>query len=180
MRTEAIKTFENEEYKLVIEYTYDTENPLEYGDGSASEIFTHDEMDAYAGSIAFKLPLYRYEHSGVAYSTKPFSCRWDSGQVGFVVVTKEKINELGLEGRTQRELEKMVDDEIEVYSQWANGDVVGFTLSKKVKCDCCNHTELEVIDSCNGFYGYDYDKNGLFETIDLNKDDLNKLIKKGA
>ena len=35
------------------------------------------------------LPLYAYEHGMITVSTGPFSCPWDSGQVGFVVSTKE-------------------------------------------------------------------------------------------
>ena len=35
------------------------------------------------------LPLYKYEHGGVAYQTTPFQCRWDSGQIGFVYCAKE-------------------------------------------------------------------------------------------
>ena len=29
-------------------------------------------------------PLYLYDHSGLAISTKPFSCPWDSGQIGVI------------------------------------------------------------------------------------------------
>lgn len=36
------------------------------------------------------LPLYMYEHSGISISTSPFSCPWDSGQIGFVLVSKKK------------------------------------------------------------------------------------------
>ena len=39
--------------------------------------------------IAF--PLYLYDHSGITISTKPFGCRWDSGQVGYIYTTKKEI-----------------------------------------------------------------------------------------
>jgi len=42
---------------------------------------------------AVVLPLYLYDHSGITISTTPFSCPWDSGRVGFAVVSKEKIRE---------------------------------------------------------------------------------------
>ena len=37
------------------------------------------------------LPLFLYDHSGITISTTPFSCNWDSGQVGFIFVSKHKI-----------------------------------------------------------------------------------------
>ena len=30
------------------------------------------------------LPVYMLNHSGITISTNPFSCPWDSGQVGFI------------------------------------------------------------------------------------------------
>lgn len=41
-------------------------------------------------------PLYCYQHSGLAMSVKPFSCRWDSGQVGVIVTTDELLSEHGV------------------------------------------------------------------------------------
>jgi hypothetical protein len=32
------------------------------------------------------VPLYLYDHSGITMSTSPFSCPWDSGQVGYIWV----------------------------------------------------------------------------------------------
>ena len=39
------------------------------------------------------LPLYLYDHSGITISLTPFSCPWDSGQVGFVVVPRKAMLE---------------------------------------------------------------------------------------
>ena len=44
-------------------------------------------------SGAVVLPLYLYDHSGITMSTEPFSCPWDSGQVGYIFATEEKIRE---------------------------------------------------------------------------------------
>lgn len=35
------------------------------------------------------LPLYLYDHSGITISTGPFSCPWDSGQVGWIYAPKD-------------------------------------------------------------------------------------------
>lgn len=42
------------------------------------------------------LPVYMYDHGDLAFSTSPFACRWDSGQVGFIFATREDIKQLGI------------------------------------------------------------------------------------
>jgi len=37
------------------------------------------------------LPLYLYDHGGITMNTTGFACFWDSGQVGWIYVTKEKL-----------------------------------------------------------------------------------------
>ena len=50
-----------------------------------------DSLDKY-----IILPLYLYDHSGITMSTGPFSCPWDSGQVGWIYAPKQKfIDETG-------------------------------------------------------------------------------------
>lgn len=39
------------------------------------------------------LPLYGYEHSGQTISTGSFSCPWDSGPIGMVIMTKDMMRE---------------------------------------------------------------------------------------
>ncbi len=42
------------------------------------------------------LPLWVYEHSGITMSAgpgNPFTCKWDSGQVGWIIMTKKKAME---------------------------------------------------------------------------------------
>ena len=37
-----------------------------------------------AHDAAVILPLFLYDHSGITLQTSPFSCPWDSGQIGFI------------------------------------------------------------------------------------------------
>jgi hypothetical protein len=39
------------------------------------------------------LPLYLYDHGGITMSIGPFSCPWDSGQVGWIYAPKQKFIE---------------------------------------------------------------------------------------
>lgn len=72
------------------------------------------------------MPIYRFEHSGVAYSTSPFGDPWDSGIVGLAYAdADDAVEALGDEGRhlTRKGLELFLAHSVDDYSLWANGDV---------------------------------------------------------
>jgi len=95
------------------------------------------------------LPIYMYEHSGIALSTSAFSCKWDSGQIGYIFVSYEDIikeyGRLDIENAT-----KVLEYEVKEYSQYVNGECYGYIIYEKDK-DFQDHLE-----SCFGFIGYDY------------------------
>jgi hypothetical protein len=109
------------------------------------------------------LPLYMYDHSGISISTSPFSCRWDSGQIGFILVSKKKaLEEFGGKKVTiklQQKLEAILEAEVETYTQYVEGEVYGFQIVDE---------EGDHIDSCYGFYGRDFATNGMLDYIDHN------------
>lgn len=74
--------------------------------------------------LAVCLPIYMYDHSGISLSTKPFSCPWDSGQVGFIFVSKEKLRkEYGVKRVTASlvsKAERILIAEVEEYNQYLN------------------------------------------------------------
>ena len=107
-----------------------------------------------------QLPLYLYDHSGITMSTSEFSCPWDSGQVGFIYTTPERLKELGVDKEKAIECLQI---EVKEYDQFLTGQVYGFTLFKMVTCGDCGNTEEEHIDSCWGFYGYDHKASGLLD-----------------
>jgi hypothetical protein len=96
------------------------------------------------------LPVYMYDHSGISLSTSPFSCPWDSGQIGFIYTTRAKADEYMVEGE---EIAKCLDREVQIYSQWLSGDVWGYIVEEVKACTTCGHTEYVHVDSCWGFYG---------------------------
>jgi hypothetical protein len=101
------------------------------------------------------LPLYLYDHSGITISTSPFSCRWDSGQVGWIFVSKEVVMK---EGVDETRVEEYLKNEVKTYDQFLRGDVYGYEIVKVTTCDLgCEHEEF--IDSS---YGY-YDENDCME-----------------
>jgi hypothetical protein len=107
------------------------------------------------------LPLYMYDHSGISISTSPFSCRWDSGQIGFILVSKKKaLEEFGgkiVTAKLKERLEKILEGEVETYTQYVEGEVYGFQIVDE---------DDDIIDSCYGFYGSDFATNGMLDYID--------------
>ncbi len=103
---------------------------------------------------AVLLPLFLYDHSGITMKTTPFSCRWDSGQVGFIFVSYETLrSEYGYARITPKRVQKAKEHlrgEVETYDQFLTGDVWGFEV-----------VEDGSEDSCWGFYGGDPMTNGM-------------------
>jgi hypothetical protein len=95
------------------------------------------------------MPLFLYDHSGITISTSSFSCPWDSGQIGWIFVSKEKVKQEGLD---ESKVEDYLKGEVETYDQYLTGDVYGYRISQIDVCDKgCEHKDE--IDSCWGFYG---------------------------
>ena len=111
-----------------------------------------DEMEDYLRRhYAVVLPLYLYDHSALTISTRPFSCPWDSGQVGFIVSSRDKIlAEYGGKRLTKKTLElveQVLEGEIRTYDQYLTGDVWGYVIEDE---------EGNLVDSCWGFFGREY------------------------
>ena len=94
------------------------------------------------------LPVYRYEHSGVAYNTTGFNDPWDSGRVGFTLCTyATMLHEWGKKIVTKGVREKAracMVSELSEYSAWANGDCYAFAVLDP---------DGEELESCCGFIG---------------------------
>ena len=94
------------------------------------------------------LPIYMYDHSGVALSTTPFSCGWDSGQIGWIYISKCKaLEEYGgkiVTAKLKERLIKYLKNELKVYDYYLNGEVYGYVIEDE---------NGEEVDSCTGYYG---------------------------
>jgi hypothetical protein len=97
------------------------------------------------------LPLYLYDHSGITISTSPFSCRWDSGQIGFVIATRKQKELLyGKKRLLTAKLEEYVKQEVAEYDRYLRGEGYGVCVFKTEKCEK-GHIHEEEIHSCWGF-----------------------------
>lgn len=108
------------------------------------------------------LPLYLYDHGGITISTSDFNDHWDSGQVGYIIATKQNLKDMGWKKTpSKKEITKMLQSEVRTYDQYLRGNVFGFIEYKIDKCDK-DFEHKENINSCWGFLG-DLDENGIFD-----------------
>jgi hypothetical protein len=120
------------------------------------------------------LPLYLYDHSGITISTSPFSCRWDSGQIGFIFIDREKKNKLmGKKRLSKEEAIKALETEVKIYDQYLTGAVYRFTIAKLETCNL-GHEHKIIEESCGGFYGDDIKENGILDH--LSKEDREAVL----
>lgn len=141
--------------------------------GSREWLRAQREVDNYAearvdrvlAQHTIELPLYLYDHSGITMSTGSFSCPWDSGQVGFIYIDREKITkEYGwkvLTAKRREKIEEYLRNEVKTYDDYLTGNVYGFVVEQ-----LDNETgEWEQTDSCWGFFGDDPVESGLCDSI---------------
>lgn len=82
--------------------------------------------------------LNAYIHGGVALSLGTFSCPWDSGQVGYVLVRRLSC------WKKRDKAEAAALSLVEEWNQYLSGDVWGYVVED---------THGNQLDSCWGFYG---------------------------
>src|SRR5581483_3570876 len=96
----------------------------------------------------FALPVFAYEHGGITISTREFTDRWDSGQIGIIYVSYDKIKaEFSVKHVTKKTLKRVAEilmAEVKEYDDYLTGNVWGY----RVKND-----DDDILDSCGGFYG---------------------------
>ena len=186
---------ENEKYKLEI---FDDLNPCSprefdnlgtmvcfhrrYNLGDETELKSSDfssweELENYLykeEDALIAIPVFMYDHSGLWINTTGFSCPWDSGQVGYIYISKEKVRREYSCKRISKKLKEMIREmlcsEVDLYNDYLSGNVYGFTLTDK--------ENAEEIDSSCGFYGTDYIENGIFDYVSsyFTKAELEALV----
>lgn len=80
-------------------------------------------MDAMREEGYYVIPVYALHHGVSHYSTHDFHDPWDSGVAGIAFCKKQK----GLPDNDDY-LRTIIDQEIEVYDAWVNGEIYGIDL----------------------------------------------------
>lgn len=116
------------------------------------------------------LPLYIYEHSGITISTTPFSCPYDSGQFGFITVSKEKLRkEFGCKRITKKTInqaKEILNNEVISYDHYLTGNQYSYVIEN----------DLEEDGYHGPFHGSDLYTNGMMDDVPLDiKEELISL-----
>lgn len=158
--------YSKDKWELKIEYDEFSESPRDWDNlgmicvskrcrytndesGLADELTWSDrkaDMKTLEQKGFIVLPLSVYDHSGVHIYIGGKCDAWDSGQIGWYIVSKDRIRkEYGVKRISKKLLEKVeviMENEVKTYNAYYNGEVYQFTLT---------HNDEEV-DSCGGFF----------------------------
>ena len=113
------------------------------------------------------LPLYLYDHSGITIRTTPFSCPWDSGQVGIVYADRAKVIKEFKYDKLRKGARKKAEDlmagEVQTYNHYLTNTCYGYDIHKgdHTNSDCDDGLDnFDALDSCGGYLG-DYTDSGI-------------------
>jgi hypothetical protein len=96
-------------------------------------------------------PLYAYVHGGAKLSLEPFSCPFDSGQVGWVGITRKNAV---VEGLTAKDLDRAQENVRGFVEDW-NSYLAGDTWNVLIYSSD-DGEQWEIVESMGGVVGYDY------------------------
>ncbi len=148
--------------------------------------FSHDQFDGWAEMREYikneldavaVLPVYLYDHGNITISTEPFNNPFDSGQIGFIYITEDHLEDMGHDEIPDTEkLKDWMQGDVDTYRQYLEGEVYGFKLYETSKCDH-GHEHKEEQDSCWGFYGTEWEENGLLDHLPdtFSADDIERV-----
>lgn len=170
------ETLNQTQYNLIIKHDEFPENPREW-DNLGTMIFFHkrynlgdkhnydiEELNTMVNSSAYiSLPVYMIDHSGISISTSPFSCPWDSGKLGYIILEKKKaykeFNCKRISKKLLTKIKEYLNNEVKIYDDYIQGNVYNYEILDN---------EGNEIDSCNGFIGDNIKENGMLEHIPNN------------
>lgn len=164
---EPIETFEHAGLTVTIEYDEDPPNPrTDYDNAATIALYDRrryawgdDDAPQDPESIAEaanapgveSLPVWIYEHSGVALTTGDrhgqFADPWDGGQAGYVYMTPEQIRENFMVKRITKQIRErarqLMRAEVATFNDYINGRVYEYVIEDE---------DGNYLDSCSGFF----------------------------
>jgi len=85
--------------------------------------YYHDDenLDEWIEENMVYLPIYMYEHGDITISTTPFSCRWDSGQIGYIFAIKEDYERITGNKWDKEKVKACLEAEVAEYDRYIQG-----------------------------------------------------------
>ncbi len=108
-----------------------------------NQAISEEQIAEHVGPLAIIKPLYLYDHSGLMVSTTPFSCRWDSGQIGWVFISEVDATAHGLNPAL---IDKVLESEVKAYDRYLNNESYEWAL----------HEGEQYIEGCCGIDNQDH------------------------
>lgn len=141
-----------------------------YGPGGALEIVMRWAR-AFHGVKAI-LPISAYDHSGVSVwlgsGTAPGdSAGWDSGWIGWLILTDKRAAEWGVADKSDAEIEEELEQAFAPFAAWVEGEVYGYAITSP---------DGDEIEAVWGFYGMDSIKSELGEDFEHAKAQIDEAI----
>jgi hypothetical protein len=107
----------------------------------------------------FIVPVFMYEGSGGrTIQMNPLSTGWNSGQLGFIFASKERIKEelhiSRVTKRAKHQIEGDFREKIQLYEDWLEGRVYEMKV----------YESGEMVLEVEGFWGSDVEKNGMMRS----------------
>lgn len=164
MENEAIRTEEYKGHKIKFFQDDNPESPREWDNlgkmvcfhrrydlGDKHDLTVEDAKALTKRDDIISLPLFLLDHSGITMNTGGFRhCDpqgWDSGQVGFIYVDRDKVKEeyhvKQIRQGVRQKVYSVLQGEVEAYDKYLRGDVYGFVIED---------ADGEQLDSCWGYY----------------------------
>lgn len=111
------------------------------------------------------LPLFLLDHSGLTLATTDFDDPWDSGCVGVIFTTYDKIKaEYGVSEVDPDLIERvgnMLENEVTEFNTYLNNEIYGFRL-----CEKTQDGKWSEVESGWNFYGHNITENGMLEVLE--------------
>jgi hypothetical protein len=160
---EALQTMQYRGHKIEIYYDSDTESPRQWDNiaefhcchrrySLGDKTYTSGQECREAAQVAQKqgdivLPLYLYDHSGITISLTPFSCPWDSGQIGYCIVRRDTmLKEFHAKKWTPSLKDKAIQlaqGEVKTYDQYLRGEVYGYVVDDFEGFSCWGYYDIQ-------------------------------------
>lgn len=152
---------ENETIRQIIDETqHEAQNSKEH-----MEIIKEKIKGITGEKVLAIYPITTYEHSNIVYKLGEIK-GFDYSFNGFYIITDKTAKEYNT-----KDYKKIIEQELELYNKWVNGETLTGIIEKIETCKCCKQNTSEIIDSISNCY----DEKEIFDNLEIKINDYKKI-----